>query len=271
MKIILNLCQQRSSINKIIQNCRTIQVYRATPLTNFDRLFHNSLFINENCLNNKYILWNVYDLAKRNATKKAKSKKKGSNVKVDLSVGSDILDLNSIKDDMIGVSQKLSEELRQKYATKLAASTLDNIRVTIDGERSPLYEVAEVRSGDKEFTITCVTDEVKDAKVIMKAIQTSLNISPRLDGSTIKVPASLVSSEYKEGIAKLVKESAQKSKERIRDIRQKGMVKMKKQEKSACKDTMKLIEKQLQTLTDIHSKEVQDILSEKLSELDVGR
>ena len=39
--------------------------------------------------------------------------------------------------------------------------TLDSIPVTIDGNRSSLYEVAVVKSGDNEFLITPMTGEKK--------------------------------------------------------------------------------------------------------------
>jgi len=270
MKIILNLSQQCYLLSRAFQIGPTYQLHRKTCLSVYTRSFHSGLFARENNVYNKCILLktvDVTDIAKRNATKKSKGKKKGGGAKVDFSIGEGILDLKKVNDDMLDVTKRLSDEFREKYSTKLTANTLDNIRVEIKGARSRLYEVAEVVTGNDEFIITCATGAAKDAKQIGKAIQGTLNIVTQVDESGIvKVPMSL-SAAYKESILKPVKESAEKSKTNVRTMYQKGMKSTKKFDKSFPKEAIEAVEKQLKLLHDVHIKGIQDTLSEKMLEL----
>ena len=52
--------------------------------------------------------------------------------KVDLSIGSEIIDLTGIKNDMVNVMKRLSDEFQRKYSTRLTSSKIKTFYYIID-------------------------------------------------------------------------------------------------------------------------------------------
>jgi len=198
----------------------------------------------------------------RNASKKAKSKAKGGTKKIDLSAGEDYIDLKDIADKMEHSIVRLNDVYREKYACTLTPHVLDNIQVTVDGERCRINEVADVTTSTREFVVSCLT--ASHAKVIAKSIERSLNIVVSVEGDMVKVARSL-STEYKMDLIRPVKESADKSLREVRDTYQTALKLLKKTAVPA--DTKERIEVQLKLLYEMNNTNTKNILSKKLDEL----
>ena len=107
-------------------------------------------------------------------------------------------------------------------------------------------------------------------KAIEKAIQTSdLGINPQNDGKVIRLAFPQLTEERRKELTKQVKKYGEEAKVAVRNIRRDAMDKFKAQKKKSeiTEDDLKIIEKDLQKLTDDYIKEVERIADEKEKEL----
>lgn len=231
------------------------------------RILHN-LSMHHNLLASPSILVTP----QRYASKKAKKKKgtpvvSGGSSKIDTSVGDGIYDLNSVKQDMERNVERLKDEMKHKFQGTLTLSTIDNIFVTLDGTSSQLFEIAQCTALEKEFVIQPMVKGKNIEKQIIDGINhTGLNLRPRLTEKTITIDKPISNTEYKTNLMKLAKGSAEKSKNNIRKIRQQAFSQLKKI-KDASKDEIKMIEKQVELLTENSNQSIDKMIDSKKKEL----
>ena len=107
-------------------------------------------------------------------------------------------------------------------------------------------------------------------KAIEKAIQNSdLGINPQNDGKAIRLAFPQLTEERRKELVKQIRKYAESGKVAVRNIRRDAMDNFKKQEKKSeiTEDELKLVEKDLQKLTDDSCKTVDDLLAKKEKEL----
>ena len=107
-------------------------------------------------------------------------------------------------------------------------------------------------------------------KGIEKAILASdLGLNPQNDGRTIRLIFPALTEERRRDLVKQVKKYGEEAKVAVRNIRRDAMDKFKAQKKKSeiTEDDLKIIEKDLQKLTDDYIKEVERIADEKEKEL----
>ena len=112
--------------------------------------------------------------------------------------------------------------------------------------------------------------EADPLKLIEKAILTSeLGINPQNDGRVIRLVFPQLTEERRKELAKQVRKYGEEAKVAVRNIRRDAMDKFKAQKKKSeiTEDDLKIIEKDLQKLTDDYIKEVERIADEKEKEL----
>ena len=106
--------------------------------------------------------------------------------------------------------------------------------------------------------------------MIEKAIQVSdLGINPQNDGKQIRLSFPPLTEERRKELIKGASKTGEEAKVALRNIRRDAMDKFKAQKKKSeiTEDDLKIIEKDLQKLTDDYIKEVERIADEKEKEL----
>lgn len=107
-------------------------------------------------------------------------------------------------------------------------------------------------------------------KEIEKQIQASnLGITPSNDGNIIRLPFPQLTEDRRKELTKVVKEYGEKSKVTIRSIRRDFVDDAKKMEKNAeiSEDELHVLLDDIQSLTDKLTKEIDNIVSDKETEL----
>ena len=169
--------------------------------------------------------------------------------------------------------QKTIEVVKSNFAAVRAgranAGVLDRIMVDYYGAPTPLNQVANIGSPDPR-TLTIQPYDMSLLKVIEKAIQTSdLGINPQNDGRIIRLAFPQLTEERRRDLTKQVRKYGEEGKVALRNIRRDAMDNFKKQEKKSeiTEDELKLVEKDLQKLTDDSCKTLDDLLAKKEKEL----
>ena len=151
-------------------------------------------------------------------------------------------------------------------AGRANASVLNRISVDYYGTPTLIQQIASVGSPDPR---TLVWD-ASALKGIEKAIQESdLGINPQNDGKCIRLAFPQLTEERRKDLVKQIHKYTEAGKVAVRNIRRDALENFKKQQKASeiTEDEMKIVEKDLQKLTDDSCKELDKLLDNKEKEL----
>ncbi len=178
-------------------------------------------------------------------------------------------ELNEYKQRMIKTTEVLSTEFASVRAGRANAAVLDQISVDYYGTPTPIKQIAAIASPDAR-TLTIQPWDASSLKAIEKAILVSeLGINPQNDGRLIRLVFPQLTEERRKELAKQVRKYGEEGKVAIRNIRRDAMDKFKKEQKKSLitEDDYKLLEKDMQKLTDDYIKEVEKLTEAKEKEL----
>lgn len=178
-------------------------------------------------------------------------------------------EIKEFKNRMIKTASVLSTQFDTVRAGRANAAVLDQIEVDYYGTPTPIRQIASISSPDAR-TLLIQPWDGSTLKLIEKAILTSeLGINPQNDGRVIRLVFPQLTEERRKELAKQVRKYGEEAKVAVRNIRRDAMDKFKAQKKKSeiTEDDLKIIEKDLQKLTDDYIKEVERIADEKEKEL----
>lgn len=176
---------------------------------------------------------------------------------------------SEITQKMKKTTEVLSSQFDTIRAGRANAAILDQIRVEYYGTPTPINQIAAVSTPDPR-TLTIQPWDANTLKTIEKAIQESdLGINPQNDGRIIRLVFPQLTEERRKDLIKQVKKYAEEAKVAIRNIRRDAIDKNKDMKKKSeiTEDDLKIIEKDMQKLTDDYIKEIDNIAAKKEKEL----
>lgn len=169
--------------------------------------------------------------------------------------------------------EKTHRSLAQEFATIRAgranASLLDRIQVEYYGAMTPLNQLASITVPEARVLLISPFDK-SSLKNIEHAINASdLGINPANDGTVIRLVIPALTEETRKELAKEVKKIGEQAKVAIRNSRRDAMDDAKKQEKSKeiTEDELKVLEKDIQKVTDDAVKQIDAMTANKEKEL----
>ena len=181
--------------------------------------------------------------------------------------------MNEILKEYDAKMQKTVDVVVSDFASVRAgranAAVLDKITVDYYGVATPLNQVASISSPDPR-TLTIQPWDSSLLKAIEKAIQTSdLGINPQNDGKVVRLGFPQLTEERRRDLTKQVRKYGENGKVAIRNIRRDAMDKLKAMEKKSeiTEDDLKVMEKELQDLTEKRCKQVDEMTAKKETEL----
>ena len=167
-------------------------------------------------------------------------------------------DYTEFESKMKKTASVLTEQYDSVRAGKANPAVLDRITVDYYGSPTPIQQIASISTPDARSLL------------IQPAILASdLGLNPQNDGRTIRLVFPALTEERRRDLVKQVKKYGEEAKVAVRNIRRDAMDKFKAQKKKSeiTEDDLKIIEKDLQKLTDDYIKEVERIADEKEKEL----
>ena len=154
-------------------------------------------------------------------------------------------------------------------AGRANASVLNRIMVDYYGTPTPIQQVASVGSPDPRTLVITPWDATCLRPIEKAILESDLGINPQNDGKCIRLAFPQLTEERRKELVKQIHKYAEGGKVAIRNIRRDAMDNFKKQQKNSeiTEDEMKLVEKDLQKLTDDSCKELDKLLENKEKEL----
>ena len=162
----------------------------------------------------------------------------------------------------------LGEDFMTIRAGRANPHVLDKIKVDYYGTPTPLQQVGNITVPEPRM-IQIAPWERSLIKEIEKAILCSdVGITPSNDGSVIRLVFPELTEERRKDLVKEVKKKGEESKVAVRNSRRDGNDSFKKLAKEdVSEDEIKMLEEQLQKVTDKFIKEIDGMVEEKSKEI----
>ena len=175
-------------------------------------------------------------------------------------------DINRRMESTLDVVKKEFGGLRTGRAS---VSLLEGITVDAYGNNLPLSQVSSLAAPESRLLTVQVWDK-SQVSIVEKAIRLSdLGLNPAVDGQLIRVPIPALSEERREELTKVAAKYAEDGKISLRNIRRDCNDQVKKMEKDGdlSKDECHECQDNIQSITDLYSKKIEDALSQKQQEI----
>ncbi len=160
-------------------------------------------------------------------------------------------------------------ELKKIRTGRAHTSLLDHITVEYYGSEVPLSQVATIGVEDAR-TLTVTPWEKTMVQPVEKAIMNSdLGLNPMTAGTVIRVPLPALTEERRKDLVRVVRHEAELSRVAVRNIRRDAIHHAKDllKEKEITEDEDHRAHDEIQTMTDKHVAQIDEILAGKEAEL----
>ena len=177
------------------------------------------------------------------------------------------------KDDLSkrldGAISSFNGDLAGLRSGRASTNMVDGIVVDAYGQKMPLDQVGSISVPEARMISIQFWDKGLVVAVEKSIHESGLGLNPQVDGELIRIPIPELNEERREELSKIAGKYAEQAKISIRNVRRDGMDEIKKIEKegSVGKDRAKDLEGEVQELTDDYIKRIDDILSQKESEI----
>ena len=173
------------------------------------------------------------------------------------------------EDKMKKSIESVANDFAAVRAGRANASVLNRIMVDYYGTPTPIQQVAAVGSPDPRTLVITPWDATCLRSIEKAILESDLGINPQNDGKCLRLGFPQLTEERRKDLVKQIHKYAEGGKVAIRNIRRDAMDNFKKQQKNSeiTEDEMKMVEKDLQKLTDDSCKELDKLLENKEKEL----
>ncbi|AKJ43045.1 ribosome recycling factor [Pragia fontium] len=181
--------------------------------------------------------------------------------------------INEIRQDAQSRMEKCVEIFKthiSKIRTGRAhPSILDGVQVEYYGSATPLRQLANVVVEDSRTLAISVFDRSLGPAVEKAIMSADLGLNPSSAGSVIRVPLPALTEERRKDLTKVVRNEAEQGRVSIRNVRRDANDKVKAllKDKEIGEDDERKSQDDIQKLTDIYIKKVDEALTEKEAEL----
>ena len=162
-----------------------------------------------------------------------------------------------------------SKELSSLRTGRANANMLDLVKVDVYGQKMPINQLGTVTTPEARMINIQVWD-LNNVNLIDSAIKKSdLGLNPQIDGQLIRLPVPNLSEERRSEMKKMIKSMGEKCKISIRNIRREANDELKNllKKKEIAEDEQKKFEKNIQSFTDEHIKNIDEKVSSKEKEI----
>ncbi|XP_060916678.1 ribosome-recycling factor, mitochondrial [Labrus mixtus] len=204
------------------------------------------------------------------ATKKSKAKAKGQAAKVNINSAlvEDIISLDEVREDMTAVLSALKDDFTRNLSIRTSAGALDHIVVTTQDGKFPLNQLGQISMKSPQVIMVNMSSFPEATVAATRALrESSMNLNPEVDGTIIKVPVPKVTREHRENLTKLAKQLSNKAKDSLRKVRTNAVTQAKRAKEGHSEDTIRLVEKQIQQMSDNIAADIDKQVAAKTKEL----
>ncbi len=174
--------------------------------------------------------------------------------------------MKDLEKRMEGALAALKGEFSGLRSGRASASLLEPIMVDAYGAMMPLNQVGSINVPEPRMISVSVWDKALVSAVDRAIRDAGIGLNPVVDGTNVRVPIPPLTEERRKELTKVAHKYAEQAKVAIRNVRREGMEAIKKAE-GVGEDDQKRQSDQVQRLTDLMIKKVDEALSAKEAEI----
>ena len=163
----------------------------------------------------------------------------------------------------------LNEALATVRVGRASAALLDKIVVDYYGSPTPIPQVGTVSVPEPKTLVIQPWDSSILRDVEKAILKSELGITPNNDGKSIRLNFPPLTEERRRDLVKVVHKYAEEAKVSIRNVRRDAVEHFKSEKKKSeiTEDDLKDIEKDIQTMTDKYTKDIDSVCASKEKEI----
>jgi ribosome recycling factor len=179
------------------------------------------------------------------------------------------LDTDDLKRRMEGAIASLRTEFASLRTGRASGSMLEPIMVEAYGSPTPINQLGTINVPEPRMVTINVWDKGLVNKVEKAIRDSGLGINPQMNGTIIMLPIPELNEERRRELTKVAGSYAESARVSVRNLRRDGMDKIKraKADNKVSEDDQKFWESEVQDLTDLFIKAVDDLLETKQAEI----
>lgn len=165
--------------------------------------------------------------------------------------------------------QVLRSDLASIRAGRANPHLLDRIMVDYYGTPTPINQIGNISSPEPRLLVISPWEPKMIPAVEKEIMKSDIGITPNNDGKVIRLVFPELTEERRKELVKVVSKYGEESKIAVRSIRRDANDTLKKMKKTneITEDEQRLGETEIQTITDDHIKQVDNIVKEKENEI----
>jgi ribosome recycling factor len=176
--------------------------------------------------------------------------------------------LEEMKEGMIHAISHLDKEFHKFRTGKSSPQMLEGVKVDYYGNPTAIDKVANINTPDPRQIVVQPWEKSMLAPIAKAIIDANLGFNPQNNGEILRINVPPLTEERRREMVKKAKAEAESAKVAIRNIRRTALEDAKKLEKNGLpEDEVKVLEKDIQHLTDQHILQVDKVL--ELKEKDI--
>jgi len=179
-----------------------------------------------------------------------------------------MIDTDDLQRRMNGAMASLKTEFSSLRTGRASASMLDPILVDAYGSPTPINQLGTVNVPEPRMLTVNVWDKGLVNKVDKAIRESGLGINPQLNGTIIMLPIPELNEERRRELTKVASQYAESARISVRNVRRDGMEQIKRaKSEGMSEDDQKLWEEEVQEITNISIKMIDEALDSKQTEV----
>jgi len=179
---------------------------------------------------------------------------------------SEDIDIDAIEKRMNGAVLAMKSEFQALRTGRASASLLDKIMVNAYGAMTPLNQCAGINVPEPRMITVTVWDKTLIDSVDKAIRESNLGINPVGDGMMLRLPIPELNEERRIELTKVAGGYAESARIAVRNVRRDGMDQVKKSDELS-EDDQKIWSDEIQELTNVSIKKIDEVLEEKQAEI----
>ena len=178
----------------------------------------------------------------------------------------DLLSVEEIEKRMNGAVLAMKPEFQALRTGRASASLLDKIMVNAYGAMTPLNQCAGINVPEPRMITVTVWDKTLIDSVDKAIRESNLGINPVGDGMMLRLPIPELNEERRIELTKVAGGYAESARIAVRNVRRDGMDQVKKSDELS-EDDQKIWSDEIQELTNVSIKKIDEVLEQKQAEI----
>jgi ribosome recycling factor len=163
-----------------------------------------------------------------------------------------------------------NEQIKKLRTGRANAGMLDNVKVEVYGQETPLNHIATITAVDAQLLQISPFDPNNLDKISTAIRQDeTLGLNPADDGRVVRVPIPAMTTERRQEVVKILNEQAEEARISFRNIRHEVLNTLKQQvaDKEMSEDEKDRLEKQFSEALDEYNNKLEDLVKAKEQEI----